>query len=131
MSGETALVASAEKKTKVKRSMFGNLKDSLASSAAKSLLAGKIDRYGRLTDLRIHSRERRIYVEVLLSGEKEEISIEVTRYRISGKSGEHQITLEEVACSRQWLQLLLEDFLIGKPLPVPSVALIALGGAEE
>ena len=110
--------------------MFNTFKDSLASSAAKSLLAGRIERYGRLTELRIRSREKTIQVEILLVGEVEELKIEVERYRVTGVAGAHVVVIERLRASRQWVQLVLEDFVVGKPIPIPSVALIALGGAE-
>jgi hypothetical protein len=110
--------------------MFGSLKDSLASSAAKSLLAGRIERYGRLTELRIRSREKTIRVEMILAGEVEELKIEVERYRVTAAAGAHALVIERILASRQWVQLLLEDFVVGKPIPIPSIALVALGGSE-
>ena len=110
--------------------MFGGFKDSLASSAAKAMLAGRIERYGRLLDLRIRSREKTIGAVLMLAGESEEVRSEVTRYRVVASGGEHTLVIEGIATSREWLQLLLEDFLLGKPIPVPSVATLALGGSE-
>jgi hypothetical protein len=110
--------------------MFGSFKDSLASSAAKSLLAGRIERYGRLTELRIRSREKTIRVEMILAGEVEELKIEVERYRVTGAAGAHALVIERILASRHWVQLLLEDFVVGKPIPIPSIALVALGGSE-
>ena len=110
--------------------MFGGFKDSLASSAAKAMLAGRIERYGRLLDLRIRSREKTIGAVLMLAGESEEVRIEGTRYRVVASGGEHTLVIEGIATSREWLQLLLEDFLLGKPIPVPSVATLALGGSE-
>ncbi len=111
--------------------MLGSIKDSLASSAAKALLAGRIQRYGTLTELRIRSGEKTLAVEMLLTGEKEPIRIEVGRYRITGVSGAFKITLENVTATREWIQLLLEDFVVGKTFPIPSVAIVGLGGPEN
>jgi hypothetical protein len=111
--------------------MFGGIKDSMASSAAKALLAGRLERYGRLLDLRIHSRERSLSASVLLAGEREEIRLEVGRYRIIGDRGGHALVVERISASREWLQLALEDFLVGKPLAIPSLALLALGGVDD
>ncbi len=111
--------------------MFGSIKDSLASGAAKALLAGRIERYGRLLDLRIRSREKTLSAVIQLAGESEEVRIEVGRYRVTGASGSFALVIEEVAASREWLQLLLEDFLVGKPLPLPNLATLALGGPES
>lgn len=111
--------------------MLEGLRDGLASGAMKSLLGGRIERYGRLLDLRIHSRARRLSAVVLLAGEREEIAVEVGKYRIVGERGAHALVVERVSASREWIQLMLEDFLVGKRLPIPSLALLALGGVEE
>jgi len=112
------------------RIMFGGIKDSLASSAAKSFIASRIARYGKLTELRIRSRERTIFTEVVLEGEAEPVRIEIGRYRIVMKDGESMLVVDEVRASRAWLDNLFQDLLVGRELPVPSVALIALGAAE-
>ena len=111
--------------------MFGGLKDSLTSSAAKSMLASRLERYGNVTELRIRSREKTIALEVLLEGEEIPVGIQVERYRITGKSGEHALIVEKVTASRAWLQNLLQDLLVDQPLPVPSTVLVALGKPEE
>lgn len=113
------------------RHMFSSIKDSLSSTAAKSLLASRLDRYGKLTELRIRSREKTISAEVILEGEEIPVTIVIDRYRVTGKSGEYSLTLERVTASRVWLQNLLDDLVVGKPMPVPSIVLLALGGAEE
>jgi len=111
--------------------MFSGIKDSLASSAAKSLLASRIERYGKIAALRINSRERSISAELDLEGEEAPVLIEIGRYRITGKSGAHALVVESVSASRPWLSNLLEDLLLDRPIPVPSMALVALGSAEE
>jgi hypothetical protein len=111
--------------------MFTGLKDSLTSSAAKSLLASRLDRYGKLTDLRIRSREKSISAELMLEGEAVPISIEIEHYRITSAGGEYALVVESVTATRPWLRNLLQDLLVNKPLPVPSIVLIALGKPEE
>lgn len=110
--------------------MFGGLKDTLTSAAAKSLLGSRIDRYGKLTELHLSSKEKTITAEVLLEGEAEPVAIHIGRYRVGGEPGKHTVTVESVEVSRPWLQNLCEDLLVGKPLPVPSILLVALGKVE-
>jgi hypothetical protein len=109
--------------------MFGGMKDSLASGAAKALLAGRIERYGRLLDLRIRSREKTMSAVILLAGESEELRIEVGRYRVVEDGGKSALIIEQLSASREWLQLLLEDLLVGRPLTLPKLATLAFGGA--
>lgn len=110
--------------------MFTGLKDSFTSSAAKSLIAARLDRYGKLTDLRIRSRERTISVELVLEGELQPVTIHIGRYRITGSNSDHTLVIENISASRQWLQNLLEDVVVEKPFPVPSIVLLALGKSD-
>lgn len=111
--------------------MFSGLKDSLTSTAAKALLASRLDRYGKLTDLRIRSREKSISAELVLEGEEIPVTLQIERYRIIRADSGHALVVESVTVSRTWLQNLLQDLLVDKPLPVPSVLLIALGKPED
>ena len=111
--------------------MFSALKDSLTSTAAKSMLASHLDRYGKLTELRIRGREKTIAAEILLEGEDVPVGIQIGRYRITGKSGGYALVVESVTASRAWLQNLLQDLLVDKQLPVPAVVLLALGKPED
>ena len=111
--------------------MFSGIKDSLTSAAAKSMLASRLERYGKLTELRIRSSEKSIALELLLEGEEIPVGIQVECYRTTGKSGEHALVVEKVSASRLWLQNLLQDLLVDKPLPVPAIVLLALGKPEE
>ena len=77
--------------------MFSALKDSLTSTAAKSFLASRIDRYGKLNDLRIQSRERCISAELVLEGEEVPVTIRVERYRIVTENGAHALVVEAVS----------------------------------
>lgn len=110
--------------------MFRELKDSFASGVAKSMLASKIERYGKLTDLRIQSGEKSIQAELQLEGETEPVKISVTRYKIVKSADSHAIVVEAVDASRVWVKNLLEDFLVGKEIQVPPMALFALGKVE-
>ncbi len=95
------------------------------------MLASRLDRYGKVTELRIRSREKSIALELLLEGEEIPVGILVERYRTTGKAGENALVVEKVSASRPWLQNLLEDLLVDKPVPVPSIVLLALGKPED
>lgn len=111
--------------------MFHSLKDSLASTAARTLLASTLDRYGKITDLRIRSREKTIAIELVLEGDEIPVTIEIECYRITGKSPDYAIVVERIMASRPWIQNLLQDLLVEKPLPVPALVLLALGGSQD
>ncbi len=111
--------------------MFTGIKDSLTSSAARALIASRLARYGKLTELKISSKERTIGAEFLLEGEAEPVVIQVDRYRVTCKDGENAVVVEAVTASRVWLENLLQDLVVEKPLPVPPVLLLVLGKPAE
>ena len=111
--------------------MFSALKDSLTSSAAKSMLASRLDRYGKLTDLRIRSRDKMITAELMLECDEIPVGTQIERYRVIGKSGDYSLVVESVSATRPWLQNILQDLLVDRPMPVPSIILLALGKPEE
>ena len=89
-----------------------------------------MERYGKLTEFHLSSREKTVSAEILLEGDEVPVSIRIGRYRITSESGEYFLTVEELSVSRVWLQNLLEDLLMGKPQPLPSIFLLALGKPE-
>ncbi len=95
------------------------------------MLASRLDRYGKLTELQIRSRDKTINLELLLEGEEIPVGILVERYRTTGKTGEHTLVVEQVSATRPWLQNLLQDLLVEKPLSVPAIVLLALGKPED
>jgi len=110
--------------------MFRELKDSFASGLAKSMIASKVERYGKLIDLRIQSAEKAISAEIQLEGEEEPIRIDIGKYRIVKSGDAFALVTESVTSTRKWVQNLLEDFLLEKEIQIPAMALLALGKAE-
>ncbi len=111
--------------------MFNGIRDTLSSSAVKSMLASKISRYCKLTDLRIRSKERTIHAELWLEGDPSPVTVDVLSYRIEGSSSAPLLTISEARVSRPWMEQLVRDTLIDRPLPIPTMALFVLGGIDS
>lgn len=106
--------------------MFNDLKDKFTSKTGKTLIATMLQRYGKLLELQIQSREKMISLELLLEGEEKPISIIIERYQIREIEGESTIVIEKVKASRPWLENLLQDHLVGKTLNIPKFVALAL-----
>ena len=80
-------------------------------------------RYGHMTSIQIDSTARSIRVELDLKGESSPLAIDVRSYELLTESGETLIEIGEIVTSREWLNVLLADYL--KPenrrFPVPNV----------
>jgi hypothetical protein len=106
--------------------MFAAAKDRLAGEAARAYLNGRMRRYGRIEQLRLDSRERRIALDVRLEGEAEPISVEVLSYRLEASEGPPRVTVLAVKSSRPWIELALAEHVVGRAFPLPAWAAAAL-----
>lgn len=79
-------------------------------------------RYGHMTSIQIDSTAKTIRVELDLKGETAPLTIDVKSYALSAGSGETIIELGDIETSREWVNLLLADYV--KPenrrFPVPG-----------
>ncbi len=95
-------------------------KDSSVSLVLEKFLQKKIERYGRLIELKIDSRQRTASVRLILKGEHESVTVLIERYELSDQSGQMSVILRQASSSREWLTLLLQDFVLNKPVVVPE-----------
>jgi hypothetical protein len=106
--------------------MFSAAKDAMTSRAAQSFVNTRIARYGQLQDFRIDSGARRIEGVCQLRGENEPIRVVIDRYEVTERGGKKYIELKGCQCGRPWLQALIEDYALNRPIEVPPWAASAL-----
>lgn len=101
--------------------MFNKFKDHAINVAAKQIVAGKIKRYADLESLRIDTVNRQVVVTLKLAGERDAITVEVLRYEIRRLAdGGAVISVRDARADRDWLQNVLQDFVIGQEWPLPD-----------
>ena len=106
--------------------MFKAAKDALASEAARRYVNGVIERYGKVQELRIDSRRHQMKAVCLLDGETEPIVVDVENYVIQDHGEKKSVQITALKCSRIWLERLLEDYVRGRHIALPSWAAAAL-----
>ncbi len=92
-------------------SLLNPAKDCLLAATVKPWLNQTIKRYGHMTQLRIDSTNKRIDIELELKGESSPIQIIVKSYELTSEAGETHIELGEIETSREWINVLVADFL--------------------
>ncbi|PTY08542.1 hypothetical protein DB347_02885 [Opitutaceae bacterium EW11] len=102
--------------------MFHAAKDLVSSRAAKTYVNNLIARYGKVEDLSIDSRNRRVRIVALLDGETSPVTIDVERYAVHAEGAKRFIEVEQCRCSRRWVESLLLDYVRGRRFPLPSWA---------
>jgi hypothetical protein len=99
--------------------VWGKAKDAGGSLLGGRFLHGKIERYGRMLNLSVDSKLKTIHVEVLLKGEKDPTTIIIHEYTIVNEGDETFIIVKKAASSKEWLDLLIKDFIQDRKFPVP------------
>lgn len=102
------------------KSWLQDRKDSSVSMVLEKMLQKKIARYGRLLQFRIDSARSSASVEVLLHGEAHPLAVQIERYELSHRQQTSYVTVHQATTSRQWLNSLLEDAILGRPFPIPE-----------
>jgi hypothetical protein len=106
--------------------MFNAAKDAFTSKAAQTYINQRIARYGQVQTLRIDSRTKTMELICQLDGEAAPIAVRVQKYVVREVDGKKYVSVASCACSRPWLQNLLNDLAVGLEVPVPSWAAAAL-----
>ncbi len=90
------------------------------SEGPRFIVNQKIGRYGQMTELSIDAEQKIITATLQLKGEKEPISLRLTRYHLETVDGVDMFKVGEVYVSREWMQALAGDFLQNKSVAVPA-----------
>jgi hypothetical protein len=104
------------------RSFFQRSKDATVGFAARVAINAKLRGIGEMTELAIDTKNKRVRVRVELVGEDEPIEIDITKYHLRSTGRGAEVTIEGATASREWLNVALQQFVIGQSFPVPAKA---------
>ena len=104
------------------RSLFHRSKDATVGFAARVAINSKLSGIGKMTELAIDTKNKRIRARLELVGEIEPIDIDITRYEIRRTDLGPELTIEDATTSKPWLNVALREFVIGQPFPIPAKA---------
>jgi hypothetical protein len=118
--------------TNLVKGAINQVKDSGASTAIQSWLAREMADYGEVLDFKIDSKRRTAELHVLLKGERERLTVNIEGYEIISESGVDYAVVKGARASREWVNAVMRNFLIGKKHKIPaqysSMAKIVLNG---
>ncbi len=103
-------------------SFLNPAKDRCLEVAVKVWFNQTHNHYGKMTRIHIDSTAKTIRVELDLKGETSPLTIDVKSYTLSAGSGKAVIELGEIETSREWMNLLLADYIRpeNRRFPVPG-----------
>lgn len=93
------------------------MKRPITSFFIRAYLNHEFKRLGHMTSLIIDSANKSLALTADLAGEKEPIDVRV-RYRIEEEEGRLYFIPQDVDCSREWINVLADQFLASQPAKV-------------
>ena len=94
-------------------------KDWALQAGAKHYANERIERYGHMTNLQIDSATRTIHFEILLKGETTPLTGSA-KYQPKFDGEKKLLEFTEIQTSREWLNLLIQDFLKTRTIELPE-----------
>jgi hypothetical protein len=73
-----------------------------------------------MLNLKVNSENKSIKIDMMLKGEAENLTIEITKYNIAEENGKVFIEIVDLKTNREWLNIVIETFLSKKRVEVPQ-----------
>ena len=73
-----------------------------------------------MTELKIDSEKKVIEAVLMLKGETEPIRLRVADYNLHHDGKVDLMTVGEVTVSREWMEVLAREMVVGKPMVLPE-----------
>lgn len=104
--------------------MLGNLargmKDGALAMSLKAYINDRFRQYGEVLECVVDTKGGKLTLRAKLKGEKEVVTATIERYEIEAEGAERYIVLKSFSSSREWLTMLLTQFLAGKRCKLPA-----------
>ena len=105
-------------------SIFKKKKDKIISKALQSFVNVIITDYGKLVDFDVNSKDKSIFLKVLLKGEKEVLNIAFSNYGIVTEHKKTYFQFDSISTSREWINILcnkkLSDIFRENKIQIPD-----------
>ncbi|MBW1727926.1 MAG: hypothetical protein JRF31_10600 [Deltaproteobacteria bacterium] len=105
-------------------SIFNKKKDKIISKALQLVANILINDYGKLVEFVVNSKDKTIFLKVLLKGEKEALKINFLNYSIVTECQNTYFQFDSIKTSREWINVFcnkkLPDILKKNKIQIPG-----------
>ena len=99
--------------------ILGSVKDKAFEASVRAFLNKTFAAYGNVTALTVDTRLRKASLTAELKGESVPISVDIGNYDIVEENGRMCIRVLEISASREWLNVAIRQYLVGRLVPLP------------
>lgn len=102
------------------KQVFTSVKAGAVEAGAKAYLNGKIQDFGRVTNLQIDTAQKTLLIEAELKGESSPVQVRVGQYELSGDGENSFVVARGFEASREWLATVLNSYVANRPFRIPG-----------
>lgn len=102
------------------REYLQHIKDEILEAIIEKVVREKIRPFGDLIDCQVDTHVNSISAEVLLHGDTYPIKVAVARYEVFEAEGHHWLELRRFSSTKEWIQSVMDTFLVGKRFQLPT-----------
>ena len=104
------------------KDLLDKTKGQAVSMAGKQFLNAYLEKYGTMLNFSVQPETKTITAEILLKGESSPLKLTLGGYEIGGDPGKPTLRIAHATASREWLEVVLKEYLVGKPIDLPPKA---------
>jgi hypothetical protein len=83
---------------------------------------------GKVIDLKINFKEKKLYCSLLLNGETESITLSATGFELVNDNNRFYVEISSVQVNREWLNTIANQFAIDRKIEIPKQVYNTLTG---
>lgn len=73
-----------------------------------------------MIEIKFDPKQKYLCASILLAGEEQPIEIKITNYHLEKMDDKTILTVLQASADREWIDLLIQDILIGKEIKLPA-----------
>ena len=95
-------------------------KDIALSSAILAILNAKLKKFGKISNLKLNTKNKKIELKIGLKGELEPLIVTVHRYEIKEVDKKHYLITHNIDTSREWINLVAQEYFSNEKFEIPQ-----------
>ena len=104
------------------KDLLDKTKGQAVSMAGRQFLNAYLEKYGTMLNFSVQPDTKTITAEILLKGESAPLRLTLGGYEIGGPADKPTLRIANATASREWLEVVLKEYLVGKPIDLPPKA---------
>jgi hypothetical protein len=102
------------------KTWFREQKDASISYVVEGALRKQLEQYGQVLDFHLESKQHTATLEMHLRGDDRPVRLIIHEYEIIQNQSGTFVQVKRATVSKEWIDLLLREFLLGRPFLVPE-----------